>query len=81
MNRLVVRTRGLLRTLVNLESRLQSDSVRGRSHFAFVTSVSGFDNKHTYYKTQIRPRWIYGDDACFVSITEASCVLGLTITP
>ncbi|KAL7061463.1 hypothetical protein AAHC03_0534 [Spirometra sp. Aus1] len=77
MNRLVVRTRGLLRTLVNLESRLQSDSVRGRSHFAFVTSVSGFDNKHTYYKTQIRPRWIYGDDACFVSITEASCVLGV----
>ncbi|VDN09690.1 unnamed protein product [Dibothriocephalus latus] len=76
MNRLVVRTRGLLRNLVNLESSLQP-SIRGRPYFAFVTSVSGFDNKHTYYKTQIRPRWTYGDDACFVSITEASCVLGV----
>uniref|UniRef100_A0A5K3FDB2 Protein phosphatase n=1 Tax=Mesocestoides corti TaxID=53468 RepID=A0A5K3FDB2_MESCO len=78
MYRIVSKTRSLLRTLVAIDGRQVRRSVNARrSFFSFVTSVSGFDNKHANYEIRNRPRWTYGDDACFISITDACCVLGV----
>lgn len=77
MYRIISKGRSLLRNLATIGGHHEkSDTNTRRSFFSFVTSVSGFDNKHTQYEMQRRPLPTYGDDAYFISITDVSCVLG-----
>ncbi|KAM7541023.1 hypothetical protein Aperf_G00000030612 [Anoplocephala perfoliata] len=77
MYRIISKGRNLLRTLAIIGGReVKSDAVQ-RRYFSFVTSVSGFDNKHTHYDLKPRRLRTYGDDAYFISVTDASCVLGV----
>ncbi|EUB54907.1 Protein phosphatase PTC7 -like protein [Echinococcus granulosus] len=78
MYRIISKGRSLLRTLATIGGRHEnSDATTRRTFFSFVTSVSGFDNKHAQYEIQPRPLSTYGDDAYFISITDVSCVLGV----
>lgn len=47
-----------------------------KSNLRFLTAVSGYDHKSTPYKLQLKEKWIYGDDACFIASNEDYDVLG-----
>jgi hypothetical protein len=48
-----------------------------RPRLLLKTAVAGHDNKHNHYKTQIVPKWRYGDDACFVANTVNADLIGI----
>lgn len=76
MYRIVSKGRSLLRALAIIGGREIKSDAAGRRYFSFVTSVSGFDNKHNHYDLKPKPLRTFGDDAYFISVTDASCVLG-----
>ncbi|CAL8106321.1 unnamed protein product [Calicophoron daubneyi] len=54
-----------------------SETLQRVVKLSLLTAVAGYDNKHATYRTKIRPKWVYGDDACFLSKTDSSYVLGV----
>lgn len=77
MYRIISKGRSLLRTLAIIGGREVKSDVAQCRYLSFVTSVSGFDNKHTHYDLKPRCLRTYGDDAYFISVTDASFVLGI----
>ncbi|VDL17682.1 unnamed protein product [Hymenolepis diminuta] len=77
MYRIVSKGRNFLRALAIIGGREIKPDATSRRYFSFVTSVSGFDNKHAHYELKPKPLRTFGDDAYFISVTDASCVLGV----
>nr|CAH8839561.1 unnamed protein product [Trichobilharzia regenti] len=78
MSSLLSQIRSLIRSVSTVRSKDNtSKSFLKRVRLCLLTAVAGYDNKHTKYQTRIPPKWVYGDDACFLSITDSSCVLGV----
>lgn len=80
MYRIVSKGRNFLRALAIIGGREIKSDTTCRRNFSFVTSVSGFDNKHAHYELKPKPLRTFGDDAYFISVTDASCVLGIFTT-
>ncbi|KER25736.1 hypothetical protein T265_06839 [Opisthorchis viverrini] len=67
----------LLRPLAQAVGIHNGSSVRGMARLSLLTSVAGYDNKHPNCLTSLPSQWVYGDDACFISRTNTSYVLGV----
>ncbi|KAH8859696.1 Protein phosphatase PTC7 like [Schistosoma japonicum] len=78
MSTLLSQIRSLFRPVSKVGgSNNSSDAFLKRVKLCLLTAVAGFDNKHTKYSTRISPKWVFGDDACFLSVTDSSYVLGV----
>lgn len=77
MSSLMSQIRSLFRPVSKVRgSNNNSEVFLRRVRLCLLTAVAGYDNKHTKYSTRISPKWVYGDDACFLSVTDSSYVLG-----
>ncbi|CAH8506558.1 unnamed protein product [Schistosoma bovis] len=78
MSSLMSQIRSLFRPVSKVRgSNNNSEVFLRRVRLCLLTAVAGYDNKHTKYSTRISPKWVYGDDACFLSVTDSSYVLGV----
>ncbi|CAH8511270.1 unnamed protein product [Schistosoma rodhaini] len=78
MSSLMSQIRSLFRPVSKVGgSNNNSEAFLRRVRLCLLTAVAGYDNKHTKYSTRISPKWVYGDDACFLSVTDCSYVLGV----
>lgn len=53
-----------------------SGSLSKKVRLCLLTAVAGYDNKRTKYQTRISQKWVYGDDACFLSKTKSTYFVG-----
>ncbi|KAL3312747.1 Protein phosphatase PTC7 [Cichlidogyrus casuarinus] len=79
MNYILNQAKKLVRTCHQAKSNNHALAFKPVFHPKLLTAVAGHDNKESSldHSSSVCKRWVYGDDACFVSPSGDDCVLGV----